>query len=307
MAMDVPMTEAGGSTGPDLKLMRLKYAGVCEVCQRQLPAGATAWYDRARRKVRCQRCPGPLTGPIPALPVLSGTAGSSAAREYERRSQRHSRKVEAEIAADGAWREQVKRDHPLLGRAATAFTPKPKVGPEPLHVSAWKTGADGERKLGARLDHWAATTDGVVLHDRRIPRSRANIDHIVISSKGVWVIDAKEYKGMVSFTGGLLSKAELRVAGRRRTDLADGVRAQMGRIANVLDAAAAGRPRPPVHGVLCFVGAEWPLLARTFVINGVRVAWPTATVDLLTGKGQRNDRAELEHWAGALASAFPPA
>ncbi len=78
-------------------------------------------------------------------------------------------------------------------------------------------------------------------------------------------------------------------------------------ISDVLDAAAAGRRRPPVHGVLCFVGAEWPVLARTFVIKGVTVAWPAAAVKMLTGKGQQNGLAELEPWARTLASAFPPA
>jgi hypothetical protein len=33
-----------------------------------------------------------------------------------------------------------------------------------------------------------------VLHDRRIPGSRANIDHIAIAATGVWVIDSKRYK-----------------------------------------------------------------------------------------------------------------
>jgi Nuclease-related domain. len=33
-----------------------------------------------------------------------------------------------------------------------------------------------------------------VVHDRRIPRSRANIDHIVIAPRGIYVIDTKHYK-----------------------------------------------------------------------------------------------------------------
>ena len=36
-----------------------------------------------------------------------------------------------------------------------------------------------------------------VLHDRRIPGSKANIDHIAITAAGIWVIDAKRYKGDV--------------------------------------------------------------------------------------------------------------
>jgi hypothetical protein len=37
-----------------------------------------------------------------------------------------------------------------------------------------------------------------VLHDRRIPRTRANIDHIAVTRSGaVWAIDAKNYRGKV--------------------------------------------------------------------------------------------------------------
>ena len=36
--------------------------------------------------------------------------------------------------------------------------------------------------------HW------VVLHDLALPRSRANIDHLVIGPTGVWVVDTKAYR-----------------------------------------------------------------------------------------------------------------
>jgi Nuclease-related domain len=36
-----------------------------------------------------------------------------------------------------------------------------------------------------------------VLHDRRVPGTRANIDHLLISSSGVFVVDAKRYGGRV--------------------------------------------------------------------------------------------------------------
>jgi hypothetical protein len=34
-----------------------------------------------------------------------------------------------------------------------------------------------------------------VLHDRRIPGTQANIDHIAITSTGIYVIDAKRHVG----------------------------------------------------------------------------------------------------------------
>lgn len=67
---------------------------------------------------------------------------------------------------------------PVTGHLAAALTAKPIEGPEPQHVAAWKAGADGERRVGERLDRWAQASGGFVLHDRRIPGSKANIDHI---------------------------------------------------------------------------------------------------------------------------------
>lgn len=299
--------DGGQGAGAGSRLLRLRYAGACDRCEAALPAGTTAWYDRAVKKVRCQAChklPAD-TGSLPAVP--SGSAGSSAAREYERRAQRHHLRAQAAIAKDARWREQVKQEHPVLGRIAAAVTAKPTEGPEPQHVAARTTGADGERRVGERLDRWAKDTDGFVLHDRRIPGSKANIDHIAINCDGVWVIDAKEYKGAVAVSGGLLSRPELRVAGRLKTHLADGVLTQMQRVAGALDAAAGGQKRPPVYGVLCFVGGNWPLLGGTATVKGITVAWPAAVVKMLTPKGRLNDPTSLDPWVRTLAGAFPPA
>jgi len=59
---------------------------------------------------------------------------------------------------------------------------------------AWRQGAAGERRTARLLDPlerhgWA------VLHDLAIPRSRANLDHLVIGPGGVFVIDSKQYRG----------------------------------------------------------------------------------------------------------------
>jgi hypothetical protein len=60
--------------------------------------------------------------------------------------------------------------------------------------------------VGARLDK--ARERGIsALHDRRIPGTRANIDHIAVGPRGVFVIDAKKYTGGPSLRveGGLFS------------------------------------------------------------------------------------------------------
>lgn len=43
-----------------------------------------------------------------------------------------------------------------------------------------------------------AGVEGIrVLHDRRVPGTRGNIDHIVVAPAGVFVVDAKRHKGLI--------------------------------------------------------------------------------------------------------------
>jgi hypothetical protein len=185
----------------------------------------------------------------------------------------------------------------------------------PQNLRAWEVGSDGEQKVGRRLDAWAAQTPGrFVLHDRRIPRTRANIDHLAVGASGVWAIDAKEYSGIVRRVdvGGLFrTDWRLKVGGKDRTKLVEGVHWQMGQVVDALDRLVpvpddGRRARPPVSGVLCFVGAEWSLFARPFVLGGVQVAWPSAMVELLSAAGPVTT-STAENIARSLSEVFPAA
>lgn len=59
-------------------------------------------------------------------------------------------------------------------------------------AAAWRKGARGERhtaRILRRLEQHGYT----VLHDRALPGSRANIDHLIIGPSGVWVVDSKAW------------------------------------------------------------------------------------------------------------------
>lgn len=79
------------------------------------------------------------------------------------------------------------------------------VTKDPVSTRVWDQGATGEEAVGAALD---AVPDVVALHDRRMlsPNgrlSRANIDHLVITAAGVWVVDAKTHYGPLTVRGAL--------------------------------------------------------------------------------------------------------
>ncbi|MGW3491903.1 NERD domain-containing protein [Streptomyces sp. NRRL F-5630] len=72
--------------------------------------------------------------------------------------------------------------------------------------NSWMSGAAGEQAT-ARLLAPLAHRGYAVLHDRAIPGSKANIDHLVAGLFGVALVDSKNWrstKSRVTITGGLL-------------------------------------------------------------------------------------------------------
>lgn len=206
-----------------------------------------------------------------------GLAGGSARQEYERRRA----KDEARI------RERWGR----FGGLAVALSD------EKQSTTAWRTGAAGEARVGGLLDS-IASPHIRVLHDRRVPGSRANLDHLVVTPGGIWVIDTKRYKGRIElhFEGGLFRPrtSHLIVGGRNKSALVDGMRWQ-------IDAVKAVAGTAPVFGALCFVEAEWSLFAKPFWTNDVYVAWPKKLVESLTSMSGGVD---VEATTVALAARF---
>lgn len=282
------MTDALDADASTTKQMRLRYAGTCRHCGTTLSAGDIAIHDRAAKAVQCVSCSPdsqsagdkPAWGDQDAADVeSSGQAGVSVRREYERR--RANRE------------DRVRAAHPKLGGLILALSDEPQC------TTAWATGAVGEELLGKRLD--ALTERGVrVLHDRRVPRSTANIDHIAIGPAGVFVVDAKRYKGRprLAIEGGILRpRVEKLIVGTRdQTKLVDGVRKQVEVVRGALQ--DAGISDVPVRGVLCFVDADWPLIGGAFVIRGVDVLWPKKLAQmLLAPDGLEGARIDAVHRA----------
>jgi hypothetical protein len=173
----------------------------------------------------------------------------------------------------------------------------------PQSTTAWNTGALGEERLGQRLNELSSDTMRV-LHDRRIPGTRANIDHIAITPTGIYVIDAKKYKGRPSLKveGGILRPRveKLLVGTRDQTKLVDGVLKQVEVVRGIV-----GGDDIPVTGVLCFIEADWPLIGGAFTTRGVEVLWPRKLYPRLTTEG--SIASDVEDLHRRLASALPAA
>src|SRR4029079_16318417 len=131
--------------------------------------------------------------------------------------------------------------------------------------------------LGARLNELVSESVRV-LHDRRIPGSKANIDHIVVAPFGIYVVDAKRYQGRptLKVEGGILRpRVERLLVGRRDcTKVVDGVLKQIDVVRDLIGDV-------PVTGALFFVEADWPLIGGAFSTHGIHVLWPKRLAKVL--------------------------
>jgi hypothetical protein len=185
-----------------------------------------------------------------------GTAGKSARDEYQKR-----------VAS--AEKERIQAFGPTIGKFLNLVMADSKS------TSAWDKGNQGEVAVGIFLDKFSKESGFFALQDRRSPGSKANIDHILITDRGVFVIDAKNYKGMIQTrsVGGIFSgKETLFIANKNQTKLVEGVKKQVQILEKVLEEADI---QVSVIGMLAFFGGNFPILFKPKMIDGV----------LINGKG----------------------
>lgn len=236
------------------------------------------------------------------------TAGGSARREFERR-----REARVERLRDNRG--------PLLAIAGVVTVVAAAVSQQLLGVwwpgavvallalanqilpsqreAAWRKGAEGEEAIGRVLDGLGPSTR--VLHDRRIPGSQANIDHILVAPSGVWTIDAKNYSGELQTRRG---DQELWIAGRNRSKLLEQATGQAAVVGRAL--RQAGLEAVPVHPALCFVGVEWPLVGRPRSAADVRLLSPRGLREL-PGTQSTLSSAQIQSIAEHLERQLSPA
>jgi hypothetical protein len=216
-----------------------------------------------------------------------GTAGAGARQEHERRRTRREAKT--------------REEHPRIGGVLL------KLQAPPQSEVAWETGAAGEEEVAAHLR--ADCPDVVVLHDRRMPGKRSNIDHIAVAPSGVFVIDAKRYKGKIEVRKPFFGDAVLVINGRKKTKLVEGLAHQVEEVAEGL---AIVEQDVPVRGCFCFLnpagqagGSGLPLL-RTLTIDDFPLYYPRRLVKRLNQPGPI-DAGQAGVLAEVLVELFPSA
>ena len=141
----------------------------------------------------------------------------------------------------------------------------------------WDRGAEGELITSTMLD--ALRLQGwAVLDDLADPHSRANIDHVLIGTGGIVVIDSKNYAGGVTLSNGVLRHNGWSLDGEL-----DALDRYCQIVAEALGPAGVG---VPVRGILCIHEAkmEGPVLVRgrAAVPAAVLVSWLRAQPQVLS-------------------------
>lgn len=80
---------------------------------------------------------------------------------------------------------------------------------------------------------------------------------------------------------------KLYVGGSDKTALVDSVQKQL----EVVRSALGAEHTVPVHGALCFIDADFPIIGGDFTISGVAVVWRKKLAKLLAAPGPLDDAA----------------
>lgn len=266
-----------------------------------MPAGSRARWDGRTRRVTCLPCVGATVGVVEHArpgdataatmaesPIVIGTPGGSALREYERRHGARERRARERFGLVGVWLARLSGD--------------------PLSTRSWKQGGVGEVKVAKRL---AALLDGSgvhLLHDRLAPgRTRANIDHVAVGPGGITVIDAKTLRGRVRIEsrGGLLGPRtrRLRIDGRDRTRLVHSVRAQAEGVRALLERHGVSSD---VRCALCFADTDGLPWFSHLELEEVAIDGPRQVARLARRPGSLSD-AQVQQIARLLIANLPAA
>lgn len=180
-----------------------------------------------------------------------------------------------------------------LVRAADALGIPTQRGRE---AARYRAGAVGEQHTAQRLaplerEGWT------VLHDRALPGSRANLDHLLVSPSGTVIVpDSKRWsaKYPVRVSGGRLLHGEVDVTGRLR-----GLRHEAGIVSRLLGVHAIPlvvMDGPPVQGAALRVG-DIRIVAADRSLTAIRA---------LDQFAPQRDRRTPQHLAERAVRLFPP-
>lgn len=174
--------------------------------------------------------------------------------------------------------------------------------------SKWTKGAAGEYLMDLSL-HNHLYEGSVILTDRALPETASNIDHIVVASSGVWILDTKTWRGKIEYksTSMLGTEKRLFVGGKDRTSAVEAIFNLVIPVAQIINDKSI-----PIRPALVFMDGEWSDAATARIVTGrpyqhltVWIAWPKAIWKKINEPGPLA-ASVIKSIAEQLDAALPP-
>lgn len=147
------------------------------------------------------------------------------------------------------------------------------------HDHNFTKGAAGEYLMDISL-HKHVNEGAVILADRSVPGTAANIDHVVVAQSGVWIIDSKYWRGAIDYRASTRMGMDTRlyVGGVDRTSVVEKIFNLVIPVAQLI-----GDKSVPIRPALVFIEGDWRKLSATRILAnrpyqhlGVWISWPKA-------------------------------
>ncbi len=192
-----------------------------------------------------------------------------------------------------------RRAEELRARAAAARVVAARMENE---ASAWEAGAAGERRVAAVLATLGTRVE--VLHDRllRPGQSKANLDHIVVSTAGVFLVDAKNWAGTTSVHEGNLWQHRATGSTGPKHDPKHTELDKVSRAAALMERVLGG----PVVPMIALAGQQEARFEATRV-RGVEVVPISGLAQWLSQQPRLLTPVQIASLRNQIEIAFPPA
>lgn len=192
--------------------------------------------------------------------------------------------------------------HSLREQAAAAQAEAARLTHE---AAAWEAGAEGERRVAEALLVLTPASNVIVIHDRllRPGRSQANLDHIVVSPAGAYLIDAKNWAGNVTVYQGSLWRHKPDGLGGRSSECMNAQVDQVRRMAEAMETLSSFVVDP----VLCLTGRNAHAFGKEQLIRGVHVVRVDQIAHWLASRERTQPDEAIPVLAQKLEGLFPQA
>ncbi|GAA4102814.1 nuclease-related domain-containing protein [Nonomuraea soli] len=166
-------------------------------------------------------------------------------------------------------------------------------------IASWCKGAVGERST-ARLLAPLACEGYVILHDRAIAGSSANLDHLVVGPSGVFLIDSKKWARRTRISG---HGARLWIGGRPAETLLRGLAFERSAVQRAIDHGVAEVAVLPVVAVH---GPRLPGISRPLQVAGIMLVRAGQVRRFIQAAPKQLSAAQVAVLARRLDRLFPP-